>query len=89
MWREIRWAVVTAALLAGAPAAVGAQSDTNAGAPGNTAQMSPGGGAAGANAVPTESAEPGRDRPPASGGSLMPCSTKPPYMSLPCQPAKR
>ena len=91
MWQEIRWVIITAALLAGAPVIAGDQSTSSAGAtPGNATRASPSGdttdGGAIAGARPPGGALRGRDH--LAPSSLMPCEPGPPYLSLPCVPKR-
>jgi hypothetical protein len=104
MWQTVRPAAVTVALLAGMSLIACGQSGSIAGAGATTAAPGPSDTVAqtagdnfGAGNSPGNSGVQGPAGSPAgygtpaagSGGSLIPCSSTPLYISVPCLPVKR
>jgi hypothetical protein len=100
MWHTVCRTAVTVALLNGTTLIAWAQSGSTAGPgistaaagpSGQVSQASTGNSAPGNSAVQGPAGSPlGYGTPAAgSGGSFMPCSSAPPYTSLPCLPAKQ
>jgi hypothetical protein len=97
MSKGVLWAAVTAAFLAGTSLIACAQSGSVPGPANSVAGVGQqgiapetAGGSSAAGTRPSSSDVQGLAGNTASGGgSLMPCSSTPPYTSLPCLPVKR